>query len=162
MSRVHLVVGFPPFDDSKRCKVWEGFFTKMSNETKGSIRVASSAKEYVMQNSSKLEIELNGREIRNVLQTAISLAEYEAKAEEYYKEGDHITVTKGHFERYVTPTHSMVLQILIMTFSVLEMSRAFKAYIDRIKNDTAKLRAKNYYGRNDEDGEDVELDKSYK
>jgi SpoVK/Ycf46/Vps4 family AAA+-type ATPase len=131
MSRVHVVIGYPPLDDAKRRELWEGFFRKMRTDTGGSIRVAQSAKDYVMQDAEKLDIKLNGREIRNALQTAIALAEFEAKEDPDYSESDNIVVAKDHFER------------------VLAMSRSFRVYLDSIKADTVELRAKNIYGRND-------------
>ncbi|ESZ91573.1 ATPase [Sclerotinia borealis F-4128] len=131
MSRVHVVIEYPPLDDASRRAIWEGFFNKMRVDTGGSIRVVQSAKEYVMQDAKNLKIKLNGREIRNALQTAIALAEFEAKEDLDYSESENIQVTKDHFER------------------VLDMSRSFRVYLDSIKVDTVELRAKNIYGRND-------------
>jgi hypothetical protein len=131
MSRVHVVIGYPQLDDSKRRELWEGFFCKLRADTNGGIRVSQSAKEYVMQDAKALNIKLNGREIRNVLQTAIALAEFEAKEDPDYSEDDKINVAKDHFER------------------VLDMSRSFRVYLDSIKRDTAEQRAANLYGRND-------------
>lgn len=137
MSRVHVVIGYPQLDDTKRRELWEGFFSKLRNDTNGDIRVAQSAKDYVMQDAKDLKIKLNGREIRNALQTAIALAEFEAKEDPDYSEDDKTIVSKDHFER------------------VLNMSRGFRDYLDLIKKDTVELRATNYYGRHDEiPGED--------
>lgn len=76
-------------------------------------------------------IELNGREIRNALQTAIALAGFEAKEDANYSEDNKITVLKEHFER------------------VLSMSRGFRDYLDSVKGDSKEERATNFYGRND-------------
>jgi len=133
MSRVHVVVGYPGLDDGKRRELWEGFFRKMRDDTKGNIRVSPSAKSYVMQDAKDLKIKLNGREIRNALQTAIALATYEAQEDPDYSENDQITVAKDHFEK------------------VLEMSKGFRVYLDKIKGDTVEVRATNLYGRNDYD-----------
>jgi SpoVK/Ycf46/Vps4 family AAA+-type ATPase len=131
MSRVHVVIGYPQLDDAKRRELWEGFFRRMRTDTKGNIRVLESAREYVKQDSKALHIKLNGREIRNALQTAISLAEFEAKEDPDYSEDDKITVAKDHFER------------------VLNMNRSFKVYLNSIKHNTEETRARNLYGRND-------------
>lgn len=131
MSRVHVVIGYPSLDDKKRRELWEGFFQKMRADTNGNIRVAASAKDYVLQSSEKLGIYLNGREIRNTLQTAISLAEFETREDPDYHEDDKITVAKDHFER------------------VLDMSRSFRRYLDSIRHDTAEDRARNLLWRND-------------
>ncbi|CAG8951356.1 hypothetical protein HYFRA_00007267 [Hymenoscyphus fraxineus] len=133
MSRVHVVIGFPQLDDIKRREIWQGFLDKMKTETGGKIRLTASAKTYIMQSWEDLNIKLNGREIRNALQTAIALAEFEAKEDSDYSEDEVIKVEKDHFER------------------VLSMSRSFRTYLDSIKSDTVEKRAQNLYGRNDYD-----------
>ena len=133
MSRVHVVIGYPQLDDTKRREIWQGFLDKMRVDTGGQIRLSPSAKTYVMQDAKDLRIKLNGREIRNALQTAIALAQFEAKEDPDYVEGEPIKVEKDHFER------------------VLAMSRSFRDYLDSIKRDTAEWRAANLYGRNDYD-----------
>ncbi|KUJ11463.1 P-loop containing nucleoside triphosphate hydrolase protein [Mollisia scopiformis] len=139
MSRVHVVIGYPQLDDEKRRKIWQGFLDKMRIDTGGQIRLSNSAKQFVLQGEESLKIKLNGREIRNALQTAIALAEFEAKDDPDYKEGEMIKVEKEHFER------------------VLHLSRSFRDYLDSIRKDTAEARASNYYGRNDyNDGDEYD------
>jgi ATP-dependent Clp protease ATP-binding subunit ClpA len=118
MSRVHVVIRYPQLDDNKRREIWQGFLDKMRVDTGGQIRLSPSAKTYVMQDAKDLKIKLNGREIRNSLQTAIALAQFEAKEDPDYVEGEPIKVEKDHFER------------------VLSMSRSFREYLDSIKRDT--------------------------
>jgi hypothetical protein len=86
-----------------------------------------------MQDAKDLKIKLNGREIRNALQTAIALAQFEVKEDPDFTEGEPIKVEKDHFER------------------VLAMSRSCRDYLDSIKRYTAEWRAANLYGRNDYD-----------
>jgi SpoVK/Ycf46/Vps4 family AAA+-type ATPase len=131
MSRVHVVIEYPQLNDKKRRELWEGFFAKLRADTNGSIRIAQSAKDYVLQDANALGIKLNGREIRNALQTSIALAEFEAKEDPDYAEDEKISVSKDHFVR------------------VLDMSRSFRVYLDSIKRDTVEARATNLYGRND-------------
>jgi ATP-dependent Clp protease ATP-binding subunit ClpA len=131
MSRVHIVIAYPHLDDKKRRDIWQGFLDKMRSDTGGQIRLTPAAKTYVMQDAEALKIKLNGREIRNALQTAIALAEFEAKEDPDYQEGEATKVEKDHLER------------------VLTMSRSFRSYCDSIKKDTVESRAANYYGRND-------------
>ncbi|TGO81532.1 hypothetical protein BPOR_1117g00040 [Botrytis porri] len=130
-SRVHVVIEYPPLDDESRRQIWDGLFEKMYNETDGKIKLSLDTKKCVKQDAERLGIGLNKREIRNALQTAISLADFEAKGERGYKESDPINVEKGHFER------------------VFELSKSFRSYLNSIKRDTPESRAQNYYGRND-------------
>ncbi|TGO60869.1 hypothetical protein BCON_0032g00650 [Botryotinia convoluta] len=130
-SRVDVVIEYPPLDDESRRQIWDGLFEKMYNETDGKIKLSLDTKKYVKQDAERLGIGLNGREIRNALQTAISLADFEAKGERGHKESDPINVEKGHFER------------------VFELSKSFRSYLNSIKRDTPESRAQNYYGRND-------------
>lgn len=131
MSRVHVIIEYPPFDDATRQKVWQGFLDKLRADTGGKIRLTAGAKTYVMQSAEALKIKLNGREIRNALQTAIALAQFESQQDKDYDEDEVIKVEQVHFER------------------VLVMSRSFRKYLDGIKNDDAEQRAANIYGRND-------------
>jgi SpoVK/Ycf46/Vps4 family AAA+-type ATPase len=129
MSRVHVVLEYPPLSDNQRQKIWDGFFAKLKRECEGRIIVTLNARNYVKQDCEKLNLKLNGREIRNVLQTAIVLAEHEAS-----KNGDGdepVCVERGHFER------------------VVKLCRSFTSYVDSIKNDTSEKRAKQTYLRND-------------
>jgi hypothetical protein len=75
-------------------------------------------------------MELNGREIRNALQTAIALAEYEARMQG--GEGDEmVTVEQGHFE------------------DVLGMCERFHEYVGSIRREDEKKRASGRGDRND-------------
>ncbi|TGO41155.1 hypothetical protein BHYA_0025g00040 [Botrytis hyacinthi] len=93
-SRVHVVIEHPPFGDESRRQIWDCHFGRMYYETDGKIKLSLDTKIYVKQDAECLGIGLNGREICNALQTAISLADFEAKLERGYKESDPINVEK--------------------------------------------------------------------
>ncbi|KAJ5094804.1 atpase aaa+ type core protein [Penicillium angulare] len=129
LSRAQLIIGYKPLDQQKRKKIWEGFFEKLANERKGKIRVGNAAKRYVLEDEEILKAEWNGREIRNALYTAISLAQYEARDDD---EGEETLVESEHFRR------------------VLKVSEQFRQYYNSIKHDTSSSRARDLYGRNDD------------
>lgn len=131
MSRVHVVIGFEKLDIAKRKAIWKSFFDKLDRERKGKIRVGNSAKGFVLNGEEMTTMDWNGREIRNAFQTAIALAEYQAKQIEGYDENEEVIVESAHFQ------------------SVMNMSKRFRTYLDSIKADDEAERAKQYYGRND-------------
>ena len=76
ISRVHVAIGYQPLTPNTRRKIWNGFFKKLLKERAGKIKVALHAKKWVLDNVEDQD-DLNGRDIRNALQTAIRLAEFE-------------------------------------------------------------------------------------
>ncbi|PLN86914.1 P-loop containing nucleoside triphosphate hydrolase protein [Aspergillus taichungensis] len=129
ISRVHVIIGFEKLDPSKRKKIWVNFLDKLNRERKGRIRVTPRGRVFA-QSDEMCTMEWNGREIRNALQTAIALAEYDLRES---GEGDdsEILVEEEHFRR------------------VMEMSRSFRAYMDSIEGNTEQDRARQFYARND-------------
>ncbi|GES65448.1 ATPase family AAA-domain-containing protein 3B [Aspergillus terreus] len=130
ISRVHVIIGFEKLDPNQRTKIWRSFLDKLRAERKGKIRVTPTGFNYVLGDEMSA-MEWNGREIRNALQTAIALAEYDLRRSEVYEEGMEITVERCHFEK------------------VMEMSRSFREYMNSIQRDTEEYRANKFYGRND-------------
>jgi len=131
LSRVHVVIEYKKLDDKTRAKIWEGFFEKLKHEKKGEITVHAQAKKYVLESEEVEALKWNGREIRNALQTALALADYEASQEMNGDEGPVVVVSE-HFRR------------------VVEMSRAFYRYMDSIDMTSESKRARLNYDRNDE------------
>lgn len=129
ISRVHVIIGFEKLDPSKRKRIWANFLDKLNRERKGRIRVTPGGRSFA-QGDEMGAMEWNGREIRNALQTAIALAEYDLRES---GEGDdsEILVEAEHFRR------------------VMEMSKSFRDYMDSIAGDTEGVRARQLYGRND-------------
>ncbi|KAK7983229.1 hypothetical protein PG989_010631 [Apiospora arundinis] len=130
VSRIHAIVGFGRFDASKRSEIWHNLLEKLSKERKGAIMVSNGAKKF-LKTAEVLEIDWNGREIRNALQTAIALAEYEAKQTEGYDPQEQIVVEPHHFRE------------------VMNLNKDFKSYLDSIKNRTEVERARVHSWRND-------------
>lgn len=138
ISRVHVAIGYPSLTADIRCKIWNGFFKKLVKERAGKIKVALNAKKWVLGNVNDQD-ELNGRDIRNALQTAIRLAEFEALEDPDHDPSESIVVEEAHFRR------------------VLDMSNKFHKYINSIRKEDEAKRAglrgdRNDYSKEEEEG----------
>jgi len=99
MSRVHVAIGYKTLTASARKAIWSGFFRKLEKERADRITITPAAKQYVLEDEEVERIDLNGREIRNALQTAIAWAEYESMQEGGETELPLVTVEKAHLRR---------------------------------------------------------------
>ncbi|KAF3022530.1 hypothetical protein E8E14_012221 [Neopestalotiopsis sp. 37M] len=130
MSRVHAVIHFQQLNDASRKVLWKSLLDKVHRDRPGKISIATEAIEY-LDSREMLQIDWNGREIRNAMQTALALAEREAKKSPYYKEGQPVVVLKAHFK------------------AVQRLNKSFKDYLTSIREEGPIQRARNYYKRND-------------
>lgn len=133
ISRVHVAIEYKRLSGAYTRKIWEGFFRKLAKDRAGKIQVDSSAKKWVLE---KFENDgnnsLNGRDIRNALQTAITLAEFESREDPDFDPSNMVViVNKDHFER------------------VLTMSNNFQDYVTSIRREDEKQRASGRLDRND-------------
>ena len=138
ISRVHVAIGYLPLTADIRRKIWNGFFKKLVKERAGKIKVALNAKKWVLDNVEGQD-ELNGRDIRNALQTAIRLAEFEALEDPDHDPSESIVVEEAHFRR------------------VLDMSNKFHKYVNSIRKEDEAKRAglrgdRNDYTKDEEEG----------
>ncbi|KAK4167749.1 ATPase [Cladorrhinum sp. PSN259] len=124
ISRVHVQLYFPEFTNEQRQLVWKTFMDKLARERGDYIRLNIDAKEYI-RGAEMRAVEWNGREIRNALQTAVALAEYDAEKDEEGK----ILVTDTHLK------------------AVVEMSRDFKNYLNELHRGNEAKRAERRYER---------------
>jgi SpoVK/Ycf46/Vps4 family AAA+-type ATPase len=130
-SRLHAIINYPPLDDSKRIAIWKAFFKKLSLERKGQLVIESKAQEYVLHHQDIRDRKWNGREIRNALQTAIALAEYDVAVEPDLQD-QKIRVNKDHFQQ------------------VMDMSRKFTEYMADLSGKTEAERARSRKDRSDD------------
>ncbi|KAI1362157.1 P-loop containing nucleoside triphosphate hydrolase protein [Xylaria arbuscula] len=122
ISRVHVQMYYPDFDDEQRQQIWQTFVNKLAKERGDYMRLNVNAKEYI-RGSDIQALKWNGREIRNAFQTAVSLAEYDSEKGEDGK----ITITDDHLR------------------AVVELSRDFKEYLGELhRGDEAKRAERNY------------------
>ena len=130
ISRVHLAIGYRNLSGEDRKRIWNGFFQKLIRERAGKIQIAPGAKRWVLEMA--MNKEQNGREIRNALQTAITLAEAEAAEDpDFDAEKVAIVVDQSHFQR------------------VLDIGNWFHEYIKSIRREDEKKRAAGRLDRND-------------
>ncbi|CZR44597.1 uncharacterized protein FPRO_14350 [Fusarium proliferatum ET1] len=129
ISRVHVAIGYQALDEETRRKVWGGFFRKLVRECAGKVQISPVAKKWVLDTAG--ETNLNGRDIRNALQTAITLAEFESEEDPDYDAALVTVVTKAHFQK------------------VLEMCNRFRSYVTSIRREDEMKRAQGRGDRND-------------
>ncbi|KAK4227773.1 ATPase [Podospora fimiseda] len=118
ISRVHVQLYFPEFTNEQRQLVWKTFVDKLARERGNYIRLNLDAKDYI-RGAEMRAVEWNGREIRNALQTAVAMAEYDAEKDEEGK----ILVTDTHLR------------------AVVELSRDFKNYLNDLHRGSEAKRA---------------------
>ena len=139
LSRVSLVIGYDELNDTSRAQIWNGFFTKLETDMKQQrekgkqpiIEIDRYAEKYILHDEEVKKLRWNGREIRNALQTAITLATYKASKDPRRKADEVVEVTKDHFR------------------SVVGMSQSFRKYMDSIQNLSEAERARRALDRND-------------
>jgi hypothetical protein len=138
ISRVHVAISYPTLTADIRRRIWNGFFKKLVKERAGKIKVALNAKKWVLDNVEGQD-EMNGRDIRNALQTAIRLAEFEAVQDPDNDPSESIVVEEAHFRR------------------VLDMSNKFHKYVNSIRREDEAKRAglrgdRNDYAKDEDEG----------
>ncbi|KAK7961728.1 uncharacterized protein PG986_002553 [Apiospora aurea] len=132
ISRVHVAIGYNALSPDDRYKIWQGFFRKPAKERAGKIQISQGAKKWVLDKAKSGGAQLNGRDIRNALQTAITLAEAEHEEDpDFDDEKMPIVVDQSHFQR------------------VLDITNKFQCYVESIKREDEKKRAANRFDRND-------------
>ncbi|KAK8016968.1 P-loop containing nucleoside triphosphate hydrolase protein [Apiospora rasikravindrae] len=132
ISRVHVAIGYGALNPESRSKIWQGFFRKLAKERAGKIQISPAAKKWVLEKAISGEAQLNGRDIRNALQTAITLAEAECEEDpDFDTETMTIIVDQSHFQR------------------VMDITNKFQSYVQSIRREDEKKRAAGRYDRND-------------
>lgn len=131
MSRIHIAIGYEPLTADIRRQIWKGFFRKLEKERAGKILIGKGAKKFILEDEEVQKVMLNGREIRNALQTAITVAEYESLEEGGTADCGLVLVEEDHFRR------------------VLKLSEKFHSYITGIRREDEAKRATQRGDRND-------------
>ena len=140
LSRVNVVIGYNKINNDMRGQIWNRFFAKLEDDMKRNqhegkkplIEIDKYARKYVLHDKEVQDLEWNGREIRNALQTAITLATYKTSKDPRKKKGDVIEVEEEHFK------------------SVVRMSQSFRNYMGSITGLPEVERAKRTFDRNDD------------
>ncbi|KIH94526.1 hypothetical protein SPBR_05630 [Sporothrix brasiliensis 5110] len=114
-SRIHVALHYHPLSPESRRRVWMQHFARIERDSGGRIFVLRSTREYAYEDAEVHALELNGREIRNALQTAVALAEADALDKANEDEGQ-VTVTEAHLR------------------AVIKMSAGFKLFMNKAKS----------------------------
>ncbi|GAB1311050.1 AAA+ ATPase domain-containing protein [Madurella fahalii] len=77
-SRIHVALHYKHLGDEERQRIWMQHFERLERDSSQKVYVPPSARAYALESPEVHELEWNGREIRNALQTAVALAEAEA------------------------------------------------------------------------------------
>ena len=127
LSRVSIVLQYDHLSDDTRKKIWRSLFQKLQDEAKTPggqlVEVDKYAQKFVLNDLDVKGLQWNGREIRNALQTAISLATYKA-VQLGQSSNDVVEVEEDHFR------------------SVVSMSQKFKQHIGSITGQDEDQRAR--------------------
>ncbi|KAK4091852.1 hypothetical protein Purlil1_3691 [Purpureocillium lilacinum] len=108
LSRIHVALHYKNLTDEHRERIWTHNFDRLARDSAGRVRVSEAARAYVCSDRDVRHIACNGREIRNAMQTALALAESDAK-DEGVADGV-VTLCEKHLR------------------AVLDMTRSFKDY----------------------------------
>ncbi|KAL7811886.1 hypothetical protein V8C26DRAFT_215244 [Trichoderma gracile] len=110
LSRIHVALHYKNLGDEERERIWTHNFDRLDRDSRGKIRVAMAAREFVWSSQEVRALRWNGREIRNAMQTALALAESDSNEEGLQ------TITIG--EKHIR--------------AVVKMSKGFKDYIKSV------------------------------
>ncbi|MCJ1325771.1 hypothetical protein MMC10_002434 [Thelotrema lepadinum] len=127
-SRVHVQLYYRELNEEQRQQVWQTFIHKLARERGDYIRVNIDAKEYI-RSAQVRAVKWNGREIRNAIQTAVALAEYDSSKDE----GGRIILSDAHLR------------------PLIELSKDFKDYVDELHMGDAAKRAARRFDRIDQE-----------
>ncbi|THX09692.1 hypothetical protein D6D13_05805 [Aureobasidium pullulans] len=109
VSRIHVKLHYKALSDDDRLRIWTNFIKKLEAERGDKMRVMRETRKYIESNEIK-RLNLNGREIRNIFQTAVGLAEFECHKDSEGKiklEEDHVAQVadiSGEFKQYLDDT----------------------------------------------------------
>ncbi|RFU76758.1 tob3 member of aaa-atpase family [Trichoderma arundinaceum] len=110
LSRIHVALHYKNLGDEDRERIWTHNFDRLDRDSRGKIRVAIAAREFVWSSQEVRALKWNGREIRNAMQTALALAESDSNEEGL----PTITIGEKHIR------------------AVVKMSKGFKDYIKSV------------------------------
>ncbi|KAI1439531.1 hypothetical protein F5Y02DRAFT_63418 [Annulohypoxylon stygium] len=126
LSRIQVAITYEKLSAMAQKQIWLRFFDKI-HEEKGDLTVTWEARQYIQKVPEEL-MDMNGREIRNALQTAVALENDRASS----KGKEHIEVSVDDIKQVAT------------------RRQMFIGYIDSIRKASEKDRALEKGDRNDQ------------
>ncbi|KAJ2996679.1 hypothetical protein NUW58_g900 [Xylaria curta] len=112
VSRIHVVIAYENLGKNERARIWKQFFNKLS-EDRQDMTITSRAKRYVLEDENVVDLDWNGREIRNAFQTAVALAEYRFQEKKNKTEDDQPVLDQGDFEQVLDMTSQFKKTLVI-------------------------------------------------
>jgi AAA+ superfamily predicted ATPase len=109
LSRIHVALHYKSLRDEDRERIWLNNFERLERESAGKVHVSAAARELVWGSGDVRHLQWNGREIRNAMQTALGLAEFDAEGEA----SDTIIIGEKHIQ------------------AVVKMSRDFRDFVNK-------------------------------
>ena len=108
-SRIHVALHYKKLSDDDRLRIWNNNIERLERDSAGKVYVGHSTRDFAYSSEEVRALKLNGREIRNALQTAVALAETEAADDGC----ETVSVTDKHLR------------------AVVKMSKGFKDFLRR-------------------------------
>ncbi|CAI6081156.1 unnamed protein product [Clonostachys chloroleuca] len=97
LSRIHVALHYKNLTDDDRERIWTNNFERLDRDSSGKVHVSVPAREYIWNSRDVRSLGWNGREIRNAMQTALALAENEAKEDNL----ELVTISEKHMRAVV-------------------------------------------------------------
>ncbi|KFA53681.1 hypothetical protein S40293_03868 [Stachybotrys chartarum IBT 40293] len=97
LARVHVALHYKDISDQDRERIWLSNFDRVTRETAGAAYVSSAAQAFIWGDDDLRALKWGGREIRNAVQTALTLAETEAQQ----KGSDSFVIQEEHLKAVV-------------------------------------------------------------
>ena len=134
-SRVHLTLYYPPFTKDSRTRLWHVLIDQLQR-TRPNVKVSDDFLDWIEESDDGSKLDLNGRDITNTLNTAVTIAEDEAR-KKYHDwarprlDGAPFKLTTQHLRR------------------VLEAKRQMQEYVMALRGQSEIERARNREERYD-------------
>lgn len=109
ISRIHVALHYKTLTEEHRKKIWEKNFNRLNKE--GNVTIDTATIIYAVSDPDVVAVKWNGREIRNAFQTAVALAQFEARKaglERVLLKVEHlkrVVMMSKQFKNYITSTH---------------------------------------------------------
>jgi hypothetical protein len=91
ISRIHMILHYPDFEDTQRQTIWQTSFRKLEEE-RPDIKIGTGLTEYAFENEQLVKLEWNEREIRNAFNTIVALAAFDADKKRCLNQGEENVV----------------------------------------------------------------------
>ena len=135
-SRIHIQLYYPPLEEEQTLRIWKAHLNRLKGDNvTGKKRVELDTKAILQfarahfREASRVKARWNGRQIRNAFQTAVALAEYDAKDKDESKQAE-----RARAEALTTEYEPTIPELKIEYFQrISEAAWQFDDYIQYTK-----------------------------